>query len=216
MYSRLRERFLKIVRFSPFPVQKIVHSFITKRAYARWLRSGKPLPPPRIVKQNHITRSRETTGCRILVETGTYLGDMIFFQLKNFKRLYSIELDEQLYRDARRRFKNCPHVTIIQGDSAEKLQSVVDQVEEPAVFWLDGHYSGGITALGNKVTPIFEELKIIFSKKMRHVILIDDARLFNGTDGYPSLEDLRNFIFQYYPGQHIEVNDDCIQFILEN
>ena len=216
MYSRLREQFLKVVRVSPFFVQKIVHSFITGRAYSRWLRTGKPLPPPRIVKQNLITGSRESTGYKILVETGTYRGDMIFSQLKNFKKLYSIELDEKLFKDARRRFKNCAHVTILQGDSGKVLKEITAQLKEPAIFWLDGHYSGGFTALGEKITPVFEELKIIFSQKMDHAILIDDARLFNGTDGYPTFEELEKFIKENHPQQQIKVSDDCIQFVLKN
>ena len=32
----------------------------------------------------------------------------------------------------------------------------------PAIFWLDGHYSAGITAMGEQATPIFKELTHIF------------------------------------------------------
>jgi hypothetical protein len=92
----------------------------------------------------------------------------------------------------------------------------MNELNEPAIFWLDGHYSGGFTAMGEKETPVYEELKIIFSNKQDHVILIDDARLFNGNDGYPTFDDLKIFIHQHYPQQLIKVSDDCIQFVLKN
>ena len=217
MYSRLREKFLYMVRTSsPFFVQDKVHSFITNREYSRWLKSGKPMPPPRIVKQNLISNSKKETGYNILVETGTYQGEMIFYQLKNFKKLFSIELDEKLYENAKKRFKNCSNVTLIQGDSGKVLKQITDQLNEPAIFWLDGHYSAGVTAMGEKQTPIFEELRTIFSTKINHAILIDDARLFAGTGDYPTMEGLTNFVHQYYPGLEIKVSDDCIQFVLKN
>jgi hypothetical protein len=50
------------------------------------------------------------------------------------------------------------------------------------LFWLDGHFCGGVSAHGDKGTPILEELNLILSHRVKeHVILIDDARLFNGT-----------------------------------
>ena len=83
-----------------------------------------------------------------MVETGTYYGDMIYAQLDNFSRIYSIELSERLYRKAKRRFKKNESVTLLHGDSSEVLHEIVPKFKEPVLFWLDGHYSGGITAQG--------------------------------------------------------------------
>jgi len=215
MKEELREKMLSRARTLPYFLQKTFFGLLHKREYTRWKKTGKPLPPPRIIKENTIEKYLKSTGYSTLVETGTYRGDMIFAQIKKFKKIISIELDMELSRIAQKRFKDYRHVTIIQGDSAEKLQNVIDQIEEPVVFWLDGHYSGGVTALGSKVTPIFEELKIIFSKKLNHVILIDDARLFTGNDGYPTLESLKNFIFNYKPECEIQISDDCIQIMVK-
>ena len=54
-----------------------------------------------------------------------------------------------------------PHVTIFQGDSATVLPKLLATIQEPCLFWLDGHYSGGITALGKSITPILDELQTI-------------------------------------------------------
>ena len=86
------------------------------------------------------------------------------------------------------------------------------ELPEPALFWLDGHYSGGVTALGTTTTPIFAELQEIeLSKRKSDVILIDDIRLFNGHDGYPTLEDLTDFIYKLNPKWTCLVLGDFLQ-----
>jgi hypothetical protein len=67
-------------------------------------------------------------------------------------------------------------------------------VQEPALFWLDGHYSGGETARGAQGSPIIAELETVFSRKLDDVVLIDDIRCFTGFDGYPSLADLKALV----------------------
>jgi len=55
----------------------------------------------------------------------------------------------------------------------------MNNVNQAALFWLDGHYSGESTAHGAETTPIYEELQQIFDADNRgHVIIIDDARCF--------------------------------------
>ena len=64
------------------------------------------------------------------------------------------------------------------------MSATVGKLEEPTLFWLDGHYSGGVTARGSKETPILDEVdKILSTKESRHVLIVDDARCF-GTDPY--------------------------------
>lgn len=146
--------------------------------YVEWMNRGKPSPPPHIVKQLVVKKAQKDAGFSTLVETGTYYGDMIYAQLDNFSRIYSIELSERLYRKAKRRFKKNESVTLLHGDSSEVLREIVPTFKEPVLFWLDGHYSGGITAQGKLDTPIWEELTTILQSGVRHMILIDDARCF--------------------------------------
>ena len=50
-------------------------------------------------------------------------------------------------------------------------------VNEPCLFWLEGHYSVENTAKNVKEIPIMEELKQICDHPVKNpVILIDDAR----------------------------------------
>ena len=72
---------------------------------------------------------------------------------KFFKRIYSIELSEDLFNMAKKRFRNNSHIKIIQGDSGDVLKNVLIEITEPGIFWLDGHYSAGITVKGKKGMP---------------------------------------------------------------
>jgi hypothetical protein len=129
-----------------------------------------------------------------------------------FDRVYSIELDNELYRQAQRRFARDRHVTIIMGDSGRLLPELLNRIEEPSLFWLDGHYCGEGTAWTVEQTPILSELQAVLSHRCaQHVMLIDDARLFIGEEGYPTLDAVREFVAASRPKTVVEVSDDIIR-----
>jgi hypothetical protein len=161
----------------------------------RWEKQGKPIPPPHSVKQKIIEKYHSASGYNILIETGTYMGQMVDAMKDIFKKLYSVELSVDLWKRAVNRFSKYKHITIVHGDSGKVLKEITKYIDEPAIFWLDGHYSAGITAKGDKNCPIFEEIDAIFMyKKFNHILLIDDARYFKGQDDYPSLDELTTYI----------------------
>jgi hypothetical protein len=178
-----------------------------------WEASGRPLPPPPPVKQEILRDYARRFELEVFVETGTYLGDTTSALKGDFSRIVSIELSDALYERARRRFAGTEHVTIMHGDSGKILPQVVAGLAEPALFWLDGHYSAGITARGEKETPVFEELEAVLDSPVAksHVILIDDVRLFNGRDGWPSLDDLRAFVADRNSSVDFEERDDILR-----
>jgi len=153
-----------------------------KKELLDWERRGKAVSPPHIVKQRVLKSFAEKYGLRTLVETGTYYGDMVEAMKCYFDLIYSIELSNELYKKAKKRFDGEKKIEIIHGDSGVELGKLLDRINQPALFWLDGHYSAGATAKGDKDTPIYEELTHIFStQNSGHVVIIDDARCF-GTD----------------------------------
>ena len=180
---------------------------------AEWEKNGRPLPPPHIVKQKAIDEYRIKFNTEILVETGTYLGDMVEVQRNNFQKIYSIELSEKLFRRAKKRFKNFSHITILNGDSGIVLNKLMPGIDKPALFWLDGHYSGGITAKAEKECPVPEELEAILKNPLPHIILIDDARLFNGTHDYPTIEQIKNIISKAGKNYSLEAEDDILRLV---
>jgi hypothetical protein len=182
----------------------------------KWELAGKPLPPPHTVKQEAIQHYQKRSGYNVLVETGTYKGDMVFAQREYFKKIYSIELSQALFEMAQKRFRGHPGITLLQGNSGDVIANVLKELKEPAIFWLDGHYSGGITATIEKYSPIVEELQtIIANNQLQHIILIDDARGFNGEHGYPTIEEMKDITVKHFPGYHLAVNEDIIRLVPE-
>ena len=171
--------------------------------------------PDGLIKRNDIRLiSEKYPNIKILIETGTFFGDTLEFFKSDFAKLYSIELSEALAKKARKRFQYDTNIEIIEGDSSVQLSNILSNINSPCLFWLDGHYSTEFwvgdeyikTAKGDKNTPILKELKQIMLHEIKnHVILIDDARLFNGKGDYPSIKKLKNFVSMNLPKHSFEI-----------
>ncbi len=163
-------------------------------------------------KQSILNYYRRRFGMETLIETGTYEGDMVFAMRNRFEKIYSIELGNELATRAKQRFSTHQHIKILQGDSSVVLPKILTDINTRALFWLDGHYSGGITAKGSSHTPIISELDAILSRDVKgDVILIDDARCFNGEKDYPTLESIKKFINEKNNTLSIIIKSDIIR-----
>lgn len=191
--------------------RNIRESVLQHRLARKWEKTGKAEPPPHIIKEKTIREYAKRFSTPTLIETGTYLGEMIYVMRKKFRRIISIELDDVLYRRAAERFKKYSHITIVLGDSASVLPQILQNEKTRCLFWLDGHYSGGDTARGKQETPIIDELQHIKISGDNHVILIDDARLFQGANDYPKIETLESSVRGLWPGNVFDVRDDIIR-----
>jgi predicted O-methyltransferase YrrM len=210
----MKETLKKALARTPLyhPLRNCLRAKKEVRDLAIWERRGRPCPPPHIVKQRVLREYAREYGLRIFVETGTYLGDMVEAMRHSFDKLYSIELSEELFLMAKKRFAPARHVAIIHGDSGIELGRIVPTLQQPTLFWLDGHYSAGVTARGGKDSPIFEELNHILSTPdLGHVIIIDDARCFGAEPGYPTLDELRTCTLSRRSNLDMLVQDDIIR-----
>ena len=170
-----------------------------------------PRPATFLEKQKLIARLGREHGAKTFVETGTFLGEMIDAQRGQFEKLISIELAEELFQAARKKYAADPAVELVQGDSGVKLREVAARLPEPALFWLDAHYSRGKTAGGHADAPIIKELSGIAPRhQTRDLILIDDARLFGLKSDYPKLAVIQNFAAQHWPQHTFAVDTDII------
>lgn len=185
------------------------------RPFLLWLEPLFTRPPykgsiPHRVKQRIIRDYARRFDLRTLVETGTYMGDMVWAMRNQFDEIHSVELDSRLHARASKRFKSYPRVHLYQGDSGKVLADVIPRLRGPSIFWLDGHYSAGITARGETDTPVLAEIgHVLRATRREHVILIDDARCF-GHGEYPPLDDLRILIGSR-PDLALEVAEDVIR-----
>jgi hypothetical protein len=111
----------------------------------------------------------------VFIETGTFKGQGILTALQcGFKEIHSIEIDSYFYDMAKERYKENKNVHLHLGDSADVLWSIIEKIEKPITFWLDGHWEPGYT-VGRVEVPIIEELAAIRNHPIKtHSILIDD------------------------------------------
>lgn len=178
----------------------------------QWVERDRPVPPPHQYKRQVLGEYANRHGTKVLVETGTYEGEMVEAMRTHFEKVFSIELSPEHYKRAAERFAANDNVEIVFGDSALMLPDVLMEIAEPALFWLDGHYSAGNTAKGDKETPILSELDAICRHPVKgHVILVDDARCFDGTADYPTLVELEAYIRERRPDAAFEVRDDIVR-----
>lgn len=79
-----------------------------------------------------------------VVETGTFLGEGTSVMAAHFRTVITIELSTTLYDLARTRLagKHYGHVRFLNADSRNALRCVVNTLEQPAIFFLDAHWSG--------------------------------------------------------------------------
>ena len=70
-------------------------------------------------------------------------------------------------------------INFLLGDSSEVFKTLLPNINNPSIFFLDGHWSAGDTGRGKKDCPLFEELQIIHDTFIPNAILIiDDCRIF--------------------------------------
>ena len=203
-------------KIKTYQLYQPIRNWVTHRRQIQelkeWEHSGKPLPLPHLLKQEILRGYINKYDLKILVETGTYFGDMVEALRRSFSKVYSIELSDYLAAEAKMRFKSASNVSILQGDSGKEIEKLMLEIDLPTLFWLDGHYSAGITAKGENETPIMAELTNIFNAPdLHHVILIDDARAFGKISDYPTLDELQHFVQSRRDHVEITVKDDIIR-----
>ena len=184
--------------------------------YPIWLFSENSAPDNHIFKKKRVLSIAARFSCETFIETGTFYGQMTNAVKKHFKKVLTVELFEPLYRLNKASFSGCPNIRIYFGDSSSVLQEMLDDASGRILFWLDGHCSGKGTACGDQVSPVLKELDLIRSQPRKdHCILIDDARLFTGTEGYPSFEATKAKLLEINPDYSISVDHDCILALLK-
>jgi len=177
---------------------------------------------PQWIKYGIILNFIEHYKIKNFYESGTHLGLTLKQVADTGISCTSVELGDDLHKQAKSKFAKYKNIELIHGDSGKVLPEIIDKFTKPTLFWLDGHYSGkflGVqTAKGDKHTPINEELATILNlleqgdnmKSRGHIVLIDDAKLFDGQSGYPTLGDMVNRL-QKLKHYRTQVTCDMIQ-----
>ena len=190
---RLRSELASFVWRSP--LAPMADGYRCNRELRTWVRGAGKGAAPALVKRALLRSLGAAHRLSTFVETGTCLGGTTYALRNDFETIISMELDPILWANAARRLRPFPQISIRRGDSAELLPEIVKELSGAALFFLDGHYSSGVTARGDKDTPIVEELRSVLSDdRFEHVVVIDDARCFTGDHDYPTIDQLRSFV----------------------
>lgn len=156
------------------------------------------------------------------IESGSHNGDGICLAIDaGFQNIISIELSDYYYNVCVEKFKHINNIKLYKGDSEDLLPNIIQDINEPITFWLDGHYSAGETAFGKHESPLIQELDIIKNHPIKnHTIIIDDLRCWSiksryGFDNEEILTIIKEINKEYvieYENGHIE-NDILIEYI---
>jgi hypothetical protein len=181
--------------------------------YWYWKLRGEPIRSPHLLKQRTVRDYAQRYGLRVLVETGTYYGEMVAAMKNRFAEIYSVEFDSALAQRAAKKFSRWPHVHILEGDSQIKVPELLKSLREPALFWLDAGYYGWAGLQGDKQRLTSELDAVLRHSIARHVILMDDARGLNGQNGAPTVAELKQRIEAEFPGRSVEVKYDILRIV---
>lgn len=150
------------------------------------------------------------------IETGTYLGSGTRRLAAIFPRVDTIEVQESLAAAAQHELFALAHVTVHQGSSRDVLPRLVDPAV-PTLYWLDGHWSGGVTGGAGDQCPVLGELEAAAGGHADDCILIDDARLFlapppppHDVSQWPTYEEIASAVRAARPEHHVIVAHDTI------
>jgi len=160
------------------------------------------------------------SDAKVFIETGTYRGTTTRWAASHFESVFTIERAGGLYREFSGGLKSLGNVEPLLGDSKARLPEVVARLDKRnAVFWLDGHWSGGETAGEDDECPLLAELEAL-SSRHGDIILIDDARLFlfappapHRADQWPTIAEIVNVLPKPPHQPFVQIIDDVIYIV---
>lgn len=155
--------------------------------------------PHSYIKFRNIDSLRRRTGATQFIETGTYRGVTSRRAARIFRKVLTIELDPTLAAESRRQLSDLRHVEVIEGDAMKELPKLLARPDvTDTIIFLDGHFSGSGTALGDMAEPAVEEITMLAAAREKILgIVIDDFRDF-GRPGFPAKSQLLEAIERHF------------------
>ena len=182
-------------------------------AHSHALQGGYPAEAPEATaKRAHLLSLFRARGHQTLLESGTFVGDTVEYFMPHAVRIISVEVEPKLFADAQRRFAGVPNVELVFGDALHLVPGIVDQLEDPPLIWLDGHFSEGVTGSGDEIEPAASILARLGAVRTPPgtTIVVDDLRLFGEHPDFPGLDELVDRARQGFPDARIRVGLDSL------
>jgi hypothetical protein len=143
------------------------------------------------------------------VETGTNEGEACRQALKWARTIVSCDLSAEHVERSRSRLAQHANVSIALADSGTWLPWIVNELKEPALFWLDAHGSCAHPD-GRLEYTLRKEVVAAASAPRGSVILVDDQRMF-GVIVAMSMDELRGMYSA--PGWDVTGIDDIVRIV---
>ena len=173
---------------------------------AWYMKTGCSNPIPPFIK--HKLLMRHGIIGSTWVETGTFIGQTTRYLAKRFPMVHTIEASQDCINIAKllsNRFAK--KIKFHEGTSEQCLDEICSSLSGNVCFWLDAHYSSGITYKGDVKTSISSELKTIeknITKFDSIVVIIDDLLACHLDSNYPSLDEYVDWAKKNKLQWHIE------------
>jgi|GEM_PF-511987 len=181
-----------IIRLIPSIFKSYYNAVISFTQWRRRDFSGFSGFSPQYIKQKILVKYGIPNS--MWVESGTYFGKTTRFLSERYPRVITIEPCKKLYSISKNSITN-RNIIYLNGTSESIFPRLIPSLEGNCNFWLDGHYSEGITFKGEKNCPVEDELEEIAKNLFNFEnvsIFIDDVRCFPslnlGNEGYPSID----------------------------
>lgn len=148
----------------------------------------------------------ENHGLTALVETGTGYGTIPFLLADRFDQIVTIEPEDDAYNTSAERLEGHDNVRVVQGRSESELGTVLADLGQPCMIFLDAH-----EVADDGHSAMSAELGIIADDGKRHLVLIDDARLFRDDKGWWSLRSVEDWAV--YNDYRLALMDDIVRLV---
>lgn len=162
------------------------------------------------------TDLRDQLGLTRAVETGTYRGITARALAGVFPAVVTIELSKELHSSASAALAGFPHIKAVQGHSVDRLRELAEH-PNGTLYFLDGHWSAGITEGAEDECPVVDEMRAIGSGHADDCLIVDDARLFTSSPPpphdptqWPTIVEVFDAMRELRPEHIVTVLDDQV------
>jgi hypothetical protein len=200
-------------RFDAATVAELRRLAVPVAAPVPLTQSGYPAEAPDgTAKRDHLLSLFRARRHRTMLESGTFMGDTVEYFMPHAARVISVEVEPTLFAAAQRKFEGVANVELILGDALHLVPQIVDELDDPPLIWLDGHFSEGVTGSGEEIEPAASILARLGAVRTPAgtTIVVDDLRLFGAHPDFPGLDELVQRARQGFPDARIRVGLDSL------
>jgi hypothetical protein len=130
-----------------------------------------------------------------LIEKTTCTESLAALCGNDFTQMYSFHWNRTSAVGAECRSVPSEQSSIIHSDGPHPLNGLLLTLTTPAIFWIDGLQTKNASGDKKANHPVLLDLKAIGSHGIKeHLILIDHASIFNGNNGYPTIDEIQKTI----------------------